>query len=184
LIVRTACTIVSQLNIMVRLKPGLSVQAGSAALRAVQPQIRAGAMPVDPRRLAQPARARAWRVGGVGAASTLRATAPGHIRCRDSRPPGGMRQYRQPAVCPKHRATVRAERPDRARGLTTISHSVASPEPIRHRVSMWVDHSTDIDIYRLNVMYEIRPLGASLIVLRRYLSIAASMSAAVCSSHS
>ena len=33
------------LNILVRLKAGLSVPAGSAALRAVQPQIRAGAMP-------------------------------------------------------------------------------------------------------------------------------------------
>jgi predicted permease len=33
------------LNIMVRLKSGLSVPTGSAALRAVQPQIRAGAMP-------------------------------------------------------------------------------------------------------------------------------------------
>jgi putative ABC transport system permease protein len=37
------------LNIMVRLKTGLSVPAGSAALRAVQPQIRAGAMPAKPR---------------------------------------------------------------------------------------------------------------------------------------
>jgi putative ABC transport system permease protein len=38
------------LNIMVRLKPGLSLRAGSAGLRAAQPQIRAGAMPVDPRK--------------------------------------------------------------------------------------------------------------------------------------
>jgi putative ABC transport system permease protein len=34
------------LNIMVRLKPGMSVDAGAAALRVVQPRIRAGAMPV------------------------------------------------------------------------------------------------------------------------------------------
>jgi len=33
------------LNIIVRLKPGLTVRTGGAALRAVQPQIRAGAMP-------------------------------------------------------------------------------------------------------------------------------------------
>jgi putative ABC transport system permease protein len=38
------------LNVMVRLKAGLSVPAGRAALRAVQPQIRAGAMPANPRR--------------------------------------------------------------------------------------------------------------------------------------
>ena len=38
------------LNIMVRLKDGLSASAGSAALRAVQPQIRAAAMPDTPRR--------------------------------------------------------------------------------------------------------------------------------------
>jgi putative ABC transport system permease protein len=39
------------LNIMVRLKDGgLSVAAGSAALRAVQPQIRAAAMPAAPRK--------------------------------------------------------------------------------------------------------------------------------------
>jgi putative ABC transport system permease protein len=35
------------LNIMVRLKSGLSVPTGSAALRAVQPQIREGAMPAS-----------------------------------------------------------------------------------------------------------------------------------------
>jgi putative ABC transport system permease protein len=34
------------LNIMVRLRPGLSIASASAALRAVQPQIRAAAMPV------------------------------------------------------------------------------------------------------------------------------------------
>ncbi len=37
------------LNIMVRLKAGLAVPAGSAALRTVQPQVRAAAMPAKPR---------------------------------------------------------------------------------------------------------------------------------------
>ncbi|MBZ5559332.1 MAG: ABC transporter permease [Acidobacteriia bacterium] len=37
------------LNIMVRLKAGLSISDGRTALRALQPQIRAGAMPAKPR---------------------------------------------------------------------------------------------------------------------------------------
>jgi putative ABC transport system permease protein len=60
------------LNIMVRLKPGLSVEAGSAALRAVQPQIRAGAMPVDPRRQKFLQDPLALEPGGLGVSALRR----------------------------------------------------------------------------------------------------------------
>ena len=68
----------TSLSVMLRLKPGLSLAAAAAALQAVQPQIRAGAMPRPTRAaefLRDPVHARSRRLRHVGAAAAVRAAA-------------------------------------------------------------------------------------------------------------
>ena len=122
----------SWLEIMVRLKPGQTIEHANAALRGVQPQIRDAVLPglrgrpglrrALPHRSADPGAGRGRR---LQAAQTVRDTALRNGRRRGTCAARGVREHREPSARACAGAAGRAQRAPGARRVTLAARPAA-----------------------------------------------------------